>query len=201
MPDKAQLILASKSPFRANIMLNAGLQFIIHPASIDERAVEAPLLQSEADAADISLILAQAKAMAVSEEFEDAIVIGSDQTLTFENQLLHKPQNMQEGRQRLLLLSGKTHQLNNGLALAKNGEILWHHGDSATIKFRHLDPAFIGRHLAKVGDAALSSVGAYQIEGEGVQLFEYMKGDFFSIMGMPIIALLDQLRKMDIIDG
>jgi septum formation protein len=201
MAKKPDLILASKSPYRAQILSSAGVDFKIHPASIDERAVEAPLIESNQDPTDIPLILAQAKAMTVSEKFVDAIVIGSDQTLTFENQLLHKPENMEQARRRLLLLSGKTHTLDSAVTLARNGEILWYHTDAATIWFRKLDPGFIGRHLAKVGEKALTSVGAYQIEGEGVQLFENIKGDFFSIMGLPIIPLLKILREMDIIDG
>jgi septum formation protein len=201
MANKPDLILASKSPYRAQILSSAGVEFKVRPALIDERAVEAPLIESNQDPTDISLVLAQAKAMTVSEKIEDAVVIGSDQTLTFENQLLHKPQNMDQARRRLLLLSGKTHTLNSAVALAKNGEILWYHTDTATIAFRDLDPVFIGRHLAKVGDKALTSVGAYQIEGEGVQLFDSIKGDFFAIMGLPLIPLLKILRELEIIDG
>jgi septum formation protein len=183
------------------MLSSAGVSFVVHPAPIDERAVEAPLLQDDCDPADISLVLAQAKALIVSEQFDNAVVIGSDQTLTFENQLLHKPENMEEARRRLLLLSGKSHHLTSAVALAKDGEILWHYTDTATITFRDLEPEFIGRHLAKVGEAALTSVGAYQIEGEGVQLFERIDGDFFSIMGLPLIPLLAKLREMGVIDG
>ena len=201
MAKNSKLILASGSPFRAQILASAGIKFDIHPSTIDERAVETPLLQSDHDISDIPLILAQAKAASVSEDFKGAYVIGADQVLTFENQILHKPKTMEEARRRLLLLSGKTHHLNNGVALAKDGDILWHFANTATIKFRSLDPGFIGRHLANVGQAALTSVGAYQIEAKGVQLFEHMDGDFFSIMGLPIIPLLNILRQMDIIDG
>ena len=201
MSNQPPLILASKSPYRARILSQAGIDFKTRPASIDERAVEAPLLKSDCDPSDISLVLAQAKAINISEEFKNAIVIGSDQILSFENNILHKPANMEEARRRLLQLSGKTHHLNNGLALAKNGEIIWYYTNTATIKFRHLDPAFIGRHLAKAGNNALTSVGAYQIEGEGIQLFEAIEGDFFSIMGLPLLPLLKTLREMEIIDG
>ncbi len=198
---KPQLILASKSRYRAQLLKAAGVEFTSQPAPIDERAVEEPLLKSDLDSSDIALILAQTKALSVSEENREAIVIGSDQTLTFENELLHKPENMEEARRRLLLLSGRTHQLTSAIALAKDGEIIWQFVDTSTIKFRKLDPAFIGRHLASVGEVALTSVGAYQIEGLGVNLFEKIDGDFFSIMGLPIIPLLDELRNLEIIDG
>ncbi len=198
---KPQLILASKSKYRAQLLKAAGVEFTSQPAPIDERAVEEPLLKSEVDSSDIALVLAQAKALSVSEENREAIVIGSDQTLTFDNQLLHKPENMEEARRRLLLLSGRTHQLTSAIALAKDGEIIWQFADTSTIKFRKLDPGFVGRHLASVGEAALTSVGAYQIEGLGVNLFEKIDGDFFSIMGLPIIPLLEKLRDLEIIDG
>ena len=201
MQQDQKIILASKSPYRAKILTDAGIEFQVHPATIDERAVEGPLLKSELDADDIATVLAQTKAVSVSEAIIDTWVIGSDQTLTLEGELLHKPENMEQARRRLLLLSGKSHQLNSAVALAKDGEIIWHHNDKATITFRHLSPEFIGRHLAGVGEIALTSVGAYQIEDQGIQLFEKIDGDFFSIMGLPVIPLLGQLRKLGIIDG
>ena len=201
MSTKHKLILASQSPYRAQILRQAGVEFEVKPANIDERAVEEPLLVADCDVTDIPLILAQAKAMDVSEGISEAIVIGSDQTLTFDNQLLHKPENMEQARRRLLALSGKSHQLTSAVVLAKDGEILWHYTDTAIITFRKLDPVFVGQHLARVGEAALTSVGAYQIEGEGVQLFDKINGDFFSILGLPLIPLLKKLRELEIIDG
>lgn len=201
MRQDQKIILASKSPYRAQILLDAGIEFEIQPASIDERTVEASLLGSDLDADDIATILAQTKAVDVSEKHSQAWVIGSDQTLTLDGQLLHKPKDMEEARRRLLLLSGKSHQLNSAIALVKDGKTIWHHTEKSTIKFRDISPEFVGRHLASVGEVALTSVGAYQIEGEGIQLFDKIEGDFFSIMGMPIIPLLNQLRKLEIIDG
>lgn len=201
MLENPALILASKSTFRAKMLEDAGLTFTIQPADIDERAVEEPLIKSGLEGPDIPLILAQAKASSVSAQHPDAIVIGSDQTLVFDHQQLHKPKNMEEARRRLLLLSGKTHALHSAVALVQNEEIIWSFTQQANIRFRELDPAFIGRHLAKVGEKALTSVGAYHIEGEGVHLIDSIDGDFFSIMGMPLIPLIQQLRKMGQIDG
>ncbi len=201
MMTKETIILASKSPYRAQLLQSAGIKFKVLPAQLDERSIEAPLLKGDHDASDIALILAQAKAMNVSESNNQAFVIGSDQTLTFENQLLHKPENMEEARRRLLMLSGKSHQLISAVAIARAGEIVWYHTQTATIRFRELSPQYIGRHLAEVGEVALTSVGAYQIEGLGINLFDAIEGDFFAITGLPLLPLLKQLRNLDIIDG
>lgn len=188
------LILASQSKFRAVLLKNAGINFKQQSADIDERLIEEPLLKAQMNAADIAEILAIAKATQVSNQNIDALVIGSDQTLSLDDELLHKPENMEEARKRLLLLSGQAHELNSAVTIVKNGEVLWSFVDKAVITFRELTPKYIGQHLASVGDEVLSSVGAYQIEGKGVQLFEKIEGDFFSIMGLPLLPLLSQLR-------
>jgi septum formation protein len=108
---------------------------------------------------------------------------------------------MEGARRHLLALSGKTHQLNSAAVLVRNGEVLWRHVGIANLTMRKLEPAFIGRHLARVGDKALSSVGAYQIEGEGIQLFEKVEGDYFTIVGLPLLPLLSELRRLGAIDG
>ena len=108
---------------------------------------------------------------------------------------------MESARHHLLALSGKTHQLNSAAVLARNGETLWRYVGVANLTMRKLDPAFIGRHLARVGAVALNSVGAYQIEGEGVQLFEKIEGDYFTIVGLPLLPLLRELRSIGAIDG
>ncbi|MCB1425574.1 MAG: Maf family protein, partial [Notoacmeibacter sp.] len=150
---------------------------------------------------DIALVLAEAKAMEVSGRYPGALVIGSDQTLSLGDEVLHKVDTMEEARKRLLLLSGKTHQLNAAIALARDGETVWRHVSVASLTMRSLDPGFVGRHLSQAGDTVLSSVGAYQIEGVGIQLFETIEGDTFTIMGLPLLPLLRQLREMEEIDG
>jgi septum formation protein len=196
-----RIILASGSPFRKNILENAGVDFEAVPASIDERAVEAPLEGSGATPEDIALVLAEAKALDVSERNPGALVIGSDQTLSLDDTVFHKPPDMEGARRHLLKLSGKTHHLNSAVVLVRDGETLWRHVGIARLTMRHLDPAFIGRHLSHVGDKALSSVGAYQIEGQGIQLFEQVDGDYFTIVGLPLIPLLAALRERGAIDG
>lgn len=196
-----QIILASSSPFRRAMLHNAGVAVSVEPASIDERAVEAAVGDADLTPADLATVLAEAKAVDVSDRNPGALVIGCDQTLSLDGQLLHKPADMEEARRRLLALSGRTHRLDSAVVLARNGEAIWRHVGTALLTMRPLDPAFIGRHLSRIGDKALSSVGAYQVEGEGIQLFEKIDGDHFAIVGLPLLPLLQELRAIGAIDG
>jgi septum formation protein len=196
-----QLKLASKSPFRAMLMKNAGLEFTSEAAQVDERALEAPLQDSGVAPEDVALILAEAKAIEVSSRNKDALVIGSDQTLSLGDRVFHKPKDMDDARRHLLALSGKTHQLNSAVVITRGNETIWRHVSIARLTMRPLTPAFIGKHLAKVGEDILSSVGAYQYEREGVQLFDAIDGDYFTIVGLPLLPLLAQLRLLGAIDG
>lgn len=202
MNDRAgpALILASGSRYRAEMLRNAGIEFAVEPARLDERSVEQPLLQSGADPADIAVVLAQAKADEVSGRFAAATIIGSDQTLELAGELLHKPADTEAARRRLLALSGRIHQLHTAICLMRGGEVIWSHLETSHIRFRELNPGFIGRHLARVGDKALTSVGGYQVEGEGAQLIESIEGDFFSIVGLPLLPLIGQLRALGLLD-
>ncbi len=195
------IVLASGSPFRRKMLEDAGLEIEVEKPQIDERAVEAAVANSGVGPEDLALILAEAKALEVSQDRPGALVIGTDQTLSLGDEVLHKPRDMEEARRRLLALSGKTHQLNSAVVLMRDGEVLWRHVGVARLMMRELDPGFIGRHLSHVGEKALSSVGAYQIEGEGIQLFETIEGDHFTIVGMPLLPLLAKLREMQAIDG
>lgn len=196
-----KLILASGSPFRKAMLVSAGLDVDAVPAEIDERAVEAPLQDSGVSPEDVAVILAEAKALDVSGRRPGALVLGCDQTLSLGDEVFHKPADMEGARRHLLALSGKTHQLNSAAVLVRDGEVLWRHVAIANLTMRKLEPGFIGRHLARVGDKALSSVGAYQIEGEGIQLFEKVEGDYFTIVGLPLLPLLSELRRLDAVDG
>ena len=196
-----KLILASGSPFRLAMLKNAGIDVEAVPAKVDERALEAPLEDSGASPEDVATILAEAKATEVSERMPGALVLGCDQTLSLGDEVFHKPADMEGARRHLLALSGKTHQLNSAAVLARDATVLWRHVGIANLTMRRLDPAFIGRHLARVGAKALSSVGAYQIEGEGIQLFEKVEGDHFTIVGLPLLPLLTELRSLGAIDG
>jgi septum formation protein len=196
-----KIILASASPFRKALLANAGVPFTAVPADVDERAIEAPLEDSGTTPEEVALILAEAKAINVSESHPGALVIGCDQTLSLEGRIFHKPRDKEDARRHLLDLSGKTHQLNSAVVLVRDGEVLWSDVPVALLTMRKLDPGFIGRHLAAVGEKALGSVGAYQIEGQGIQLFEKIDGDYFTIVGLPLLPLLKELRKLGAIDG
>jgi septum formation protein len=196
-----KIILASGSPFRKALLVHAGVPVEAVPAEVDERALEAPLQGSGISPEDVALVLAEAKATEVSERKPGALVLGCDQTLSLGDEVFHKPADMEAARRHLLALSGKTHQLNSAVVLARDGAVLWRHVGVASLTMRKLDPAFIGRHLARVGAKALSSVGAYQIEGEGIQLFERVEGDYFTIVGLPLLPVLAKLREFGAIDG
>lgn len=190
-----EIVLASASPFRRKMLEDAGLAFRSEPAEIDERAVE-EAVAGELTPADLAELLAEAKAVDVSSRNPDALVIGSDQTMALDAQVFHKPQDMDGAYRHLAALSGKTHQLHSGVVIAKNGETLWRHVETANMTMRTLTPEEIGRYLGEVGEMALKSVGAYQIEGRGIRLFERIDGDFFSIIGLPLLPVLAELRRL-----
>ncbi len=183
------------------MLRNAGIETEANPSRIDERSVEAAIGDAGLGPDDLARILAEAKAVEVSERFPDALVIGSDQTLSLDDDVLHKASDLEEARRRLLRLSGKTHQLNSAVVLARGGATLWGHVSVARMTMRLLDPHYIGRYLARVGDQVMRSVGVYQIEGEGIQLFDRIEGDHFTIVGMPLLPLLAELRRLGAIDG
>ncbi len=195
------LVLASTSPFRAQLLTNAGLEFVSSAPQVDERALEAPLEETGATPADVAQILAEAKAVDVSLRHPGCLTIGGDQTLSLGDRLFHKPTDMEDARRHLLALSGQTHQLNSAVVYARDGEVIWRHVEVAHMQMRPLTPEFIGRHLAGVSDKALQSVGAYQVEGEGIQLFDKIDGDYFTIVGLPLLPMLRKLRALGEIDG
>lgn len=195
------IILASGSRIRAELLANAGLSFRVDPAQVDERAVEAPLLESGFPPADIARILAEAKAQETSTRNPGALVIGADQVLEFGGERLTKPEDMEAARRQLLAMSGKSHELHSAAAIARDGETLWCGAATVHMKMRRFGPEFVGRYLAATGDVVLSSVGAYQLEGRGVQLFEAIEGDYFTVLGLPLLPLLQQLREKGAIEA
>jgi septum formation protein len=196
------LILASSSEVRARLLQAAGLAFIVEPPGLDESTMrQAVSGEAELDPSDIAELLARAKAEAVSELATTAFVIGADQVLAEGKRIFTKPDSMEAARDELLELRGKTHTLHTAVALAHDGETVWAHAEMSTLTMRKLTPEFIGHYLAAVGEDALASVGAYQVEGMGLQLFERIEGDFFSILGLPLLPLLAALRQHGVIEG
>ena len=191
------IILASGSRSRRQLMEAAGLAFHAVPAKVDEAAIRDALLANDKDAdpADIAELLAEAKAVEVSTRHPDALVIGADQVLALAGKLYEKPADLARARDNLLELEGRTHQLHSAVAIAEAGEVVWRHIDTAHMSMRKLSPQFIGQYLARAGDKVCLSVGAYQLEGLGLQLFECIEGDYFTILGLPMLPLLAELRR------
>jgi septum formation protein len=187
------LVLASKSPSRRRVLDNAGIPADGHPADIDERAVEAAA--APGGPGEAAQLLARAKALAVSAKMPRRLVLGADQTLALGQKRFSKPTGRAAAQAQLAELSGKTHELHSALALAQDGKILFEHCDVARLTMRELAVPTIERYLDAAGEAVLTSVGAYQIEGVGIQLFERVEGDYFTILGLPLLPLLDWLRR------
>jgi septum formation protein len=196
-----KLILASGSTARRGMLERAAMTFEVQPAAIDERAIQDVLMgdDSEVEPADVAELLAEAKARDVSERNPGAIVIGSDQVLEFEDEILSKPADIAQARAALKLLRGSTHQLHSGVAIAIDGEMVWSLVDSASLTMRQFSDKFLASYIAEEGDGLCSSVGAYKLEGRGLQLFERIDGDFFTILGMPLLPLLIELRARGVI--
>lgn len=188
------LILASQSPTRKSLLTGAGLLFDVRPPAVDERAVEAEAVNSGADARQIALLLAEAKARAVAGAEPGAIVVAADQTLGLGYELLHKPGSAVDARDQLDRLRGKTHRLHAAVVLAVEGGIVWSHVETAELTMRDFTAAERDEVLALEGDAALTSVGGYRLEGPSIRLFEGIRGDYFSILGLPLLPLLSALR-------
>jgi nucleoside triphosphate pyrophosphatase len=195
------LILASTSKTRARLLESAGLDFTPEAPGLDEATMrEAASGERSLGPHDVAEILARAKAEAVSDLAPGAFVIGADQVLALDDEIISKPPNMEAARKQLLDLNGKTHQLHTAVAVATDGGTRWALTEVATLTMRKLSPEFIGHYLAAAGDKVLASVGAYQIESIGIQLFEKIEGDFFSILGLPLLPLLEELRREGVIE-
>lgn len=197
MADKPRLILASASAARRDMLRAAGLSFEIVPAEIDEDGISAAMVSESAcvDASDVAAVLAAEKAVDVSRRCPGAVVIGSDQTLALGTRMLSKAATVAEARDVLDRLRGRTHELASAVALARDGEVLWQTVDSAQLTMRPFSDEFLESYLACAGEALTRSVGCYEIEGPGIQLFESIHGSHFTILGLPLLPLLARLRE------
>lgn len=192
------LILASRSAARRAMLTGAGVPFRAVTADMDEGALKTALVADGADPADVALALARAKAETVSRE-HPGLVLGSDQTLDLGGALIDKAANLAQARARLMGFRGQGHGLHSAAALAFNGETVWSAADSARMIVRAFSDAFLDAYLAAEGEAILSSVGCYRLEGLGAQLFERVDGDYFTILGMPLWPVLAELRTRGVL--
>jgi septum formation protein len=195
----SRLVLASKSAARAQILAGCGLIFETMGAGVDEDAEKRRLLASGAGPRAVARALAEAKAQAAS-QLSEALVIGADQTLDLDGALFDKAVSLDEGRDRLASLRARTHQLHSGVALARDGRLLWSDTQSARLTMRGFSEAFLDGYMTRNAAAVLSSVGCYQLEGEGLQLFDRIEGDYFTILGLPMLPLLAALRREGVIE-
>jgi len=200
-PDRStpQFILASASPSRAAVLRQAGLPALSEPAQVDEAEVKAGLEAEGAAAREIAETLAELKAQKVSRRRPGIIIVGADQMLECEDAWFDKPIDLDQAAAHLRSLSGKTHRLISAVCVVRDGVRLWHHVAEAHLTMRPLSDDFIADYLTAVGPAALTSVGAYQLEGMGAQLFTRVEGDYFTILGLPLLPLMDFLRNHGVI--
>lgn len=188
------IVLASKSAARRAVLEGAGVPFEVAVAGVDEEAVKASLLAEGATPRDVADALAELKAIRVSRT-KDGFVVGSDQTLEFEGKLYDKASDVAAARERLKALRGKPHKLHSAVVVAKDGAPIWRDLVTATLTMRDFSDDFLEAYLAMEGEEALGSVGCYRLEGPGAQLFSAIEGDYFAILGLPLMGLLDFLRQ------
>lgn len=193
------LVLASGSATRARLLRAAAVPFEVYPADIDEEAIKKAMLDSDKDAAAVAAALAEQKANHVSQMFPDAMVLGCDQILLFDGRLIAKSATLADARILLKQLAGNTHFLLTASVLSKGGMVVWRTFEQCTMRMRPVDEEFLERYLVAEGNSILSSVGCYHLEGRGAQLFEAVEGDYFSVLGMPLLSVLAALRDYGVI--
>ncbi len=189
-----KVVLASASTTRRELLAGAGIPFIVDPAAIDEAAVKTAMAAEGATPEDAAVALAHLKALRVSRHHAGAMVIGADQILDMDGTWFDKPADMDQARNNLLALKGRRHGLATAACICRDGARIWHHVETPKLTMRDFSDGFLDDYLEDAGDSILSSVGAYRLEGIGVQLFNRIEGSHFTILGLPLLAVLDFLR-------
>ena len=193
----SKLVLASGSRVRRDMLTGAGLEIVVDPADVDEPSIEAAGRADGLSTPAIAEALALAKAEIVSARHPGCLVIGADQMLDVDGDSLRKPETMEQAADTLRRLQGRDHTLISAVVLVRDGTLIWRHHASARLTMRALGESDIRDYLARAGEIVLTSVGAYQLEGIGAQLFKRIDGDYFTILGLPLLAVLDALRGID----
>lgn len=189
------IVLASGSSSRAHMLEQAGVAFAVDVAAVDEAGVKTALAGETGNSARVAEVLAELKAVRVSARRPGMIVVGADQMLDCDGTWFDKPADRAAARGHLLALRGRTHRLTSSVVAVRDGRLLWRHTEAARLTMRNFSEDFLDRYLDQAGESVLTSVGAYRLEGLGAQLFMATEGDFFTILGLPLLPLLDFLRE------
>lgn len=190
----SDLILASTSVTRQRLLRAAGLRFTAEAAHIDEASVIESLTAEKARPRDVADVLAELKALKISNRHPEATVIGADQVLSLGTEMFQKPADRDVARLQLQRLRGRTHALSSSVCVARGGSVVWRVVEEARLTMRAFSDAFLDAYLVEAGEDILGSVGAYHVEGTGIQLFSKIEGDVFTIQGLPLLPLIDFLR-------
>ena len=197
-----EIVLASGSRARREMLAAAGVHFTVQAADVDEPAIRARMraVDANVDPKKIAAVLAAAKAEDVSGKIAGSLIIGADQVLALGDELLSKAPSIDAARETLRKLRGRTHELHSAVAFAENGKITWAHVATARLTMRNFSDAFLDDYLLRAGDQVRQSVGAYELEALGVQLFDKIEGDYFTVLGLPLMPVLAELRERGIIE-
>jgi septum formation protein len=190
----SDLILASTSATRQRLLQAAGLRFMAEAAHIDETSVIESLTAEKAKPRDVADVLAELKALKISNRHPEATVIGADQVLSLGTEMFQKPADRDAARLQLQRLRGRTHVLSSAVCVARGGSVVWRVVEEARLTMRAFSDAFLDAYLVEAGEDILGSVGAYHVEGTGIQLLSKIEGDVFTIQGLPLLPLIDFLR-------
>jgi septum formation protein len=191
------LILASTSPTRTHLLKQAGVAFESVAPQLDEKELQSQ--HSNQSAGTLALTLAEAKSRSLATSYPNRIIVGADQTLSLNDKIFHKPTNSQQAHAQLRNLRGKTHTLTSAVCCSLDGKPLWHFTDQASLTMRNFTDEFLANYIDGAEDDILTSVGCYKLEAQGIQLFDTIKGDYFTILGFPILPLLEFLRSRGIL--
>ena len=193
------IVLASASAVRANLLRNAGVEVTVEAARVDEAAVKAALLAEGAPPRDVADKLAELKALRVGTRHGSALVLGADQVLVHRGEILDKPTSLAQARAHLRRLRGERHELVCAAVVVLQGAPVWRHIGAARLTMRPFSDDFVDRYLGNIGEQALTSVGAYHLEGLGAQLFARVDGDYFTVLGLPLLEILGFLRARGVL--
>jgi septum formation protein len=199
--DVREIVLASGSRARREMLAAAGVHFTVQAADVDEPAIRARMYEVDpcVDPKKVAAVLAAAKAEDVSGKIAGSLIIGADQVLALDGELLSKAPSIEEARAALGRLRGRTHELHSAVAFAQKGKVTWAHVATARLTMRDFSDAFLDDYLTRAGDRVSQSVGAYELEGLGVQLFDKIEGDYFTVLGLPLLPVLAEMRARGII--